>query len=149
MVSKERNARIDHYETLDLSGLLAMEDEQPYDVDLLVRIAGRYFRLHDFDKSSDYYVRALKLDPYDGWSHLYFANLLSSLRCYEDALKHLHCAADFLPNVACPQWCLGDAYRKQEDLENADLHYRRAVEIDPPDAKAKQKLNDWLANNPE
>jgi tetratricopeptide (TPR) repeat protein len=148
MFSDERNARIDHYKTLDLSGLLALEAENPDDVDLLVHIAGQYFKSQDFGKSCDYYVRALKLDPYDGWSHLYFGNLLSGLRCYDDALKHFKYAADFLPDVACPQWCLGDAYRKQGDFDNADSHYRKAVEIDPDDTKAKQKLDEWLANKP-
>lgn len=41
MFSDERNARIDHYDTLDLAGLLVLERHSPCDVDLLVSI-GRY-----------------------------------------------------------------------------------------------------------
>ena len=41
MLSDERNARIDLYETLDLDGLLALEPDRPDDVDLLIRIGMR------------------------------------------------------------------------------------------------------------
>ena len=30
------------------------------------------------------------------------------------------------------------------DSSRAEIHYRKAVEIDPTDLKAKQKLEDWL-----
>ena len=148
MFSDERNARIDLYETLDLDGLLALEADNPDDVDLLVRIGMRYFKSHDFENCSDYYVRALKLDPYDGWSHLYFGNMLSAFGCNDDALTHFNYAADFLPDAACPQWCLGDQFLKHDDSDNAGLHYKRAVEIDPDDAMARKKLDEWQANNP-
>ena len=147
MFSDERNTRIDHYETLDLDGLLALEPDRPDDVDLLIRIGMRYFKSHDLDSCREYYVRALKLDPYDGWSHLYWANLLAGLGCNDDALTHFHYAADFLPDVACPHWCLGDQYRKVDDFDNADFHFKRAVEIDPDDSMARKKLDEWQAEN--
>ena len=147
MPNDERNAQLDHYETLDLSDLLAAEIESPDDVDLLVLIGQRYFKSQEFDKSRDYYVRAVKLDPFDGWSHLYFGNLLYALRCYDDALTHFKYAADFLPENGCPHWCMGDTYHALGDLNNADSHYHKAVEIDPDDPTAIQNLNRWLAIN--
>ena len=140
-------ARIDHYETLDLDNLLALESDRPKDVDLLIQIGGRYFRLQDFENAGKYIVRAVKLDPHDGWSHLYWANLLSTLGCDEHALTHLHFAAEFLPDVASPHWCLGDQYRKIDDFDNADLHFKRAVEIDPDDPIARKKLDEWQTEN--
>lgn len=90
-------------------------------------------------------VRALELDPFDGWSHLYFGNLLYALKCYAEALTHFRYAADFLPNNGCPYWCMGDTYHALDDIENADLHYHKAVEIDPDDRTAMQNLERWLA----
>ena len=145
MSNDERNARLDHYDTLNLAGLLEIEHERPDDVDLLVLIGQLHFRAHDFDKSRDYYVRALKLDPLDGWSHLYFGNLLYALKCYDDALTHFKYAADFLPNNGCPHWCMGDTYHALDEFENADAHYHKAVEIDPDDPTAMQNLERWLA----
>ncbi|MDB2687126.1 tetratricopeptide repeat protein [Mariniblastus sp.] len=145
MSDKERNAELDHYEALDLSGLLAIENESPDDIDLLILIGQRYFRSQNLDKCRDYYVRALELDPLDGWSHLYFGNLLYALQCYDDALTHFKYAADFLPDVGCPHWCMGDAYHALGDMDNADLHFHKAVEIDPDDPGARQNLKKWIA----
>ena len=147
MFSDERNARVEHYDTLDLDALLAIEADCPDDVDLLVRIGMRYFQSRDFDNCREYCVRALKLDPYDGWSHLYWGTVLSAFRCNQDALIHFHYAADFMPEVACPHWCLGDQYRKLGDFDNADLHFNRAVEIDPDSAMARKKLDEWQSEN--
>jgi hypothetical protein len=43
-------------------------------------------------------------------------------------------------------WCLSDVYDTQGYRARIDQHYRRAVEIDPPDSLCKQKLEGWLAN---
>ena len=50
-----------------------------------------------------------------------------------------------LPNNGCPYWCMGDTYHALDDIENADLHYHKAVEIDPDDPTAMQNLERWLA----
>ena len=67
-----------------------------------------------------------------------------ALKCYNDALAHFRYAADFLPENGCPQSCMGDTYHAMGDVENADLHYHKAVEIDP-DPTAIQNLERWLA----
>jgi len=144
--SDEHDVRNDCYEALGLDRLLAIEARKPNDVALLICIGKRYFEAYNFDKCREYYVRALKLDPYDGWSHLYFGNLLSALGCHESALVHFNYAADFLPDVACPQWCLAEQYRGAGDFDKADDHYRNAVSVDPEDATARGKLNEWLAS---
>jgi tetratricopeptide (TPR) repeat protein len=148
MFSPERDARIDHLETLDLAGLLELERESPRDVDLLVRIAIQCFKQRRFKECYEYFCRALAINPDDGWTHLYVGTLWSGLGCHDEAVTHFQRAATLLPDVACPHWCLGDAYAKQGYISRTESHYRRAVEIDPTDAKANQKLQDWLANKP-
>jgi tetratricopeptide (TPR) repeat protein len=144
MREPDRSDHLEHLDALELADLLALERGNPDDVDLLIRIGQSYFKSHQLDKCREYYVRALKIDPYDGWSHLYFGNLCYGLRCYSEAITHFGYATDFLPNVAAPQWCLGDTYLALGDFPRAELHYRKAVEIDPTDLKAKEKLDDWL-----
>lgn len=141
----ERATQAERYDMLALAELLVIEADNSDDVHLLVSIASHYFRSRDFGKSCSYYVRALKVDPYDGWSHLYFGNLLSAFKLYDEARTHFNYAAEFLSDVACPHWCLGDVCRKQGDLDRAEHHYRKGVEIDPADAKANEKLDELIA----
>lgn len=138
---------LEHLDSLDLTDLLVLENKYPDDVDLLIRIGGTYLKSYQFDKCRDYYVRALMLDPYNGWSHLNFGSLCYALKCYSEAIRHFQYAADFLPGVACPHWCLGDAYRARGDYPRAHWHYHKSVEMDTTDLKARQKLKDWLAEN--
>jgi len=145
MFSDERNSRIDYYDTLDLDGLLAQENESPRDVDLLVSIGRRYLKQRQLDQSHAYYSRALAIDPDDGWTHLYMGNLCYALSCYDEAEPHFQRAIELLPGVACPHWCLADVYDKQGYWSRTEQQYRCAAETDPTDAKSKQKLEAWLA----
>ncbi|WP_417380774.1 tetratricopeptide repeat protein [Gimesia sp.] len=138
---------LEYLNSLDLTDLLALEHDNPDEVDLLIRIGMAYFKSYQLDKCNEYYERALKIDPYDGWSHLFFGNLCYGLKCYDEAITHFGYAAEFLPDVSCPHWCLGDAYRAHGDFTRADWHYHKSVEIDPGDPKARQKLEDWLDEN--
>lgn len=146
MLRDERTSRIDHYETLDLDGLLALEHGSPRDVDLLVFIGRHYLKQSQLDKSHAYYFKALAIDPDDGWTHLYMGNLCYAISCYDEAVTHFQRAIELLPEVACPHWCLADVYDKQGYWSRTEHHYRQAVEKDPSDAKAKQKLEAWLAD---
>ena len=148
MFSDERIARIDHYQTHNLPGLLKLERNSPRDVDLLVFIGRLYLRDRQLDQTYAYYSRALEIDPFDGWTHLYFGNLCYALACYDEAETAFERAAELLPDVACPHWCLGDVYDKMGYWSRTEQSYRRAVEVDPGDAKSRQRLDEWLANKP-
>jgi tetratricopeptide (TPR) repeat protein len=145
MLNEDRNARLDLYDALDLDGLLTLEAESPRDVDLLVSIGQHYFKLRQLDQCHAYYSKALAIDPTDGWTHLYMGNLCYGLSCYDEAASHFQRAIELLPGVACPHWCLADVYDKQGYWSRTEQQYRRAVETDPSDSKAKQKLESWLA----
>jgi len=145
MISDERNSRIDHYATLDLDGLLALEHRSPRDVDLLLSIGQHYLKQRQPDQSHAYYSKALAIDPDDGWTNLYMGNLCYALSCYDESATHFRRAIELLPGVACPHWCLADVYDKQGYWSRTEQQYRRAVETDPSDAQAKHKLEAWLA----
>ena len=61
MFSDERNSRIDHYDTLDLDGLLALEHGSSSDVDLLVAIGRHYLKQRQLDLCHAYYSKALAI----------------------------------------------------------------------------------------
>ena len=149
MFSDERSARIDHYDTLELDGLIALERDRPRDVDLLVMIGRHSFRQRKLDQSHRYYSRALAIDPDDGWTHLYMGNLCYAVACYDEAVAHFRQAMDLMPEIGCPHWCLADAYDKQGYWSRTEYHYRKAVELDPSDETAKRKLDKWLAEKVE
>lgn len=145
MSHAERQSRFERYEQLDLGELLALERKTRPDVDLLVGIGRRYLELRQLDKCYRYYSRALALDPDDGWTHLYFGNLTFVLSCYDQAENHFRRAAELLPDVACPYWCLADLYEAQGYWSRTEEYYRQAVDVDPTDATAQRKLEQWLA----
>jgi tetratricopeptide (TPR) repeat protein len=145
MYSDERGSRIEHYDTLDLDGLLALERRSPRDVDLLVTIGRRYLKQRQLAETHAYYSKALAIDPNDGWTHCYMGNLCLVLSCHDEAVVHFERAIELLPGVACPHWCLADAYDKQGYFSRTERQYRRAVETDPTDELAKKKLETWLA----
>jgi len=149
MISEDRYQQLEHFGTLDLEGLLAVERDRPRDVDLLVLIGQHYLRNRLFTDCFAYYSRALAIDPDDGWTYLYIGNLCYALSCYDEAETHFKRAIELLPDVACPYWALADVYDKQGYWLRTEENYRRAVEIEPSDDVSKRKLAEWLASKSE
>lgn len=138
-----KNDYLDYLDALDFEELLELESKTPDDVDLLVRIGGGYFKRRELDKTRDYYDRALEIDPNDGWTHTFMGNLLYGLRQYRDAIAAFKRAIELMPTVACPYWCLADVYNAHGNFALAEVNYNRAVEIDPDNKIARQRLADW------
>ena len=148
MSNAERRSRIDYYDTLNLDELLILERESPRDADLLVFIGRHFLKRLQLDQTHAYYSRALSVNPDDGWTHVYMGNLCYALACYVEAEAHFKRAIELLPGVACPHWCLADVYDKQGYWSRTEQQYRRAVDTDPSDSKARQKLAAWVTLNP-
>jgi Tfp pilus assembly protein PilF len=47
------------------------------------------------------------------------------------------------PELAVAHWCSANLYRKQGEYELAEQAYERAVEVDPEDEQAREKLAEW------
>ena len=138
---------IDYLHELDaltLDELLAGEMQTPDDVDLLVRIGIRYVKLPQLDRAYEYYMRALQLDPDDGWTHIYLGNLNYASKRYPDAFSCFSRGAELLPEVACPYWCLGDVYHAMGNDSLAAANYEKAITMEPECQEAQhglEKLN--------
>jgi tetratricopeptide (TPR) repeat protein len=96
-------------------------------------------------KSVDYYLRAIRLDPsyaaaYGGLanSYMYFPSIeLASFR--EVGPKALDAATKALAlddSLAQPHVALGGYYRNKGDFKNAEREYKRALDLDPNFAEA-------------
>ena len=146
MFSDQRNSRFDHYDTLDLDGLLALERGSPREVDLLVFIGRHYLKRRQLDKTHAYYLKALAIDPDDGWTHAYMGNLCYALSCFDEAEIHFQRAIELLPGVACPHWCLAEVYETQGYWSRTEQQYRRAVETDPAENQTTFKIGSTSLN---
>jgi len=105
-----------------------------------------YVKLGDRDKAVQYYKKALELNISDGWTHLYIGNVFYAKHQFQDALKWFFEALKLIPEVPAPYWCIANAYEKINDFENADIFYKKAVEVDPDDDQAHRLLAKWLTS---
>ena len=74
-------------------------------------------------------------------------NLWFVSSCYEEAETFSREAIEHLPGVACPYWCIADVYDKLGYWNRAEEYYRLAVEVDPLNTQASEKLEEWLTSN--
>ncbi|GAA4441817.1 tetratricopeptide repeat protein [Bremerella cremea] len=134
----------EYYRSLDLESLLAIEQQQRGDVDLLVQIGLRYIKRQDLRQASTYLHRALRLDPSDAWTHIYIGHLWYRIGRYDQAAESFQTAIDLMPDEACPYWCLGDVRQAQGDWQQAEALYRQAVSIAPENRTAQERLERYL-----
>ncbi len=118
-------------------------DSDPNDVDAWQRLGRVQVRLDAIDDARVSYERALALDPRNPWTMLYLGNLHYYRRAYGEALRAFERARDFAPDLAQPFTCLADVFRRLGEDESADAMYRKACEVDPEDAIARQALENW------
>lgn len=137
------------YRCLDLSCM-----EQPQSVDAeasastqqqaetLLALAEERERKHDFLGASDYYRRALKLDPSNATAHNNFGYLNSThLHDYSGAERHYRRAIECNPDYALAHNNLAFFLKKNKrDLDGAEFHYREAIRCDPKYAFAHSNL---------
>ena len=138
-MDSDKNA--EHHNALD--DLLDQDGQTPNDVDLLVQIGRRLVKLGQLDEAQTYYDRALRLAPDDGWTHIYLGSLHHIRRRHRSALRYFLRAAELLPDVACPFWCLCDIYDAMGKSSLAESSYKQAVSVESDDRQAKRKLYEW------
>ena len=109
----------------------------------MTRISGPYADLAIWRRSANNQVPLTAVASWPAWTHTFKGNLLYGRRQYRDAIAAFKRAIELMPTVACPYWCLADAYLAHGNFALAEVNYNRAVEVDPDDKKARQKLDEW------
>ena len=122
--------------------LIVKNPEDPY---LHQTLGGLYFRRGDLMEAWHAYMDALKLDPDDPFTCLYFGNLLTICDDKGYAMELDRHAAKNAPDLPVVHWCMANLYRDLQQFDDADKAYRLAVAVDPGDKQAQEKLEEWEA----
>lgn len=103
----------------------------------LLQAAKYYFELGsrhqvvgNFEDANKNYERAIQLNPNDALTHFYLALNCHELNYIPCAYEHYKQALSLKPDYWEAHYDLGNLYDEQRQYEQAEFHYRRAIEID-------------------
>lgn len=104
----------------------------------------------EYDEAEDHLMqaRALTTDPAD-LSHIemHLGEIAMEREEYQEALKHYQFVLDHDPNVAESWVDIAEAHKMLGNLEEAEISYRRAIELDPQDEDLYYDLSKMYADN--
>ena len=126
-----------------IADTLYLIEQRPNDALLFMELGNLHHRQGKNAEEKAAYEKSLELNPSDPWTHLYLGNWYYSQNDFTSALERFANAATLMPDSAVPFLCLAEAYEKQGRTELADLHYRRGVEVEPSNKRARAKLKAW------
>jgi predicted Zn-dependent protease len=119
--------------------------QRPDDVELLQRLDHLCRRRGKTNEAKEALEKAVALAPRNPWTNLYLGNWYFGRDIYSGAVKYFARAIKFLPDRAVAYWCLAEAYGADGELSLADKYFQLAVEVEPSDKLAKNKLKTWQA----
>ncbi len=100
----------------------------------------------DTPAAIDAFRQAVALNPFDyPWSVVNLGQLLTDSGRFDEAVETLNTALSVLPNDSWAHACLGYALLGKGDVDSAVAMFRKAVELDPADARPKKGLDEALA----
>lgn len=119
-------------------------DRNPKDFDAQIRAAAIFFQLGSMDKAELYLNRSLALKPDDPDALTGMGQTKYELGDYTAAATYFEKVLAKNPNDPDLHADLGNAYakRKPPDYARAIAEYRKALEIDPKNEQALEKLAD-------
>jgi cytochrome c-type biogenesis protein CcmH/NrfG len=123
--------------------VLALLKERPDDAELYQQLGDLYFKQRELKEAWRAFLQSLRLNPDEPWTCLKFATLLTICDDKKYARELLDYAIKLDPELTVAHWCSGNLYRKQGEYELAEAAYERAVEVDPDDEQAREKLAEW------
>jgi len=94
----------------------------------------------DIEKSIKMYIRAIQIDPLNGYIYNNLGNAFKTIGKYNEALRVYAKGLKIHPNDANTYNNLAMVYEKLNDLEKAILAYKKAISIDPKFSKAINNL---------
>ncbi|OPZ78393.1 MAG: formate-dependent nitrite reductase complex subunit NrfG [Alphaproteobacteria bacterium ADurb.Bin438] len=118
------------YVDFAIESLLKAIDVNPFNEYALTLLARIYAEKQDYDNAKKYYLKANKInngnvDVYKG-----MANVCLSLKKDDEAYEFARAAVVHVPNNAEAHYVFADVLRQKGLLDDAGLHYEKAVELD-------------------
>jgi len=115
------NAQADHFDALNLLGIMAAQTRRP-------------------EEAADLFRRAVAARPTDAAAHSNYGNSLNDLKRFEDALDSYSRALEIKPDFAEAYFNRGNALRELKRFEEALDSYSRALKIKPNDVEVYSNL---------
>ena len=130
-------------EPTTMEEVLALLQERPDDAELYQQLGDMHFKRGDLMEAWQAFMQSLRLNPEDPWTCLKFGTLLTLCEEKKYARELFDHAIELDSELAVAHWCSGNLYREQGEYEFAERAYERAVEVDPDDEQAREKLAEW------
>jgi len=142
---------------INLASIYTAEGKLSKGRNLLEKAAKRYkneapprYLLADLEESAgrhksakEWYNKALKSDPLNGFAHIRYARFLANRKQYQEALEHAERATQLEKKSAACLMIRGDIQVAARQYDNALESYQKSLAI-KPDAETRQKLIDLL-----
>ena len=106
-------------------------DDDPYNAKAWTNIGDIYRMQGQYEESIDPYEYALSIDPEDLWTNMHLADIYYDLGRYKEAIDTLEEALRNGVETSMIRTTLGDCYYRLNDLETAEEHFKRAIDINP------------------
>jgi len=108
--------------------------------DILNNLGFAFAATQQWAEAAANFERALEIDPDYGDAHNNLASVLFHQADYRGAAEHFYAASRQMPENEQIQVNLGDALMRLGDRDRAESCYRRALEIEPGDERARAKF---------
>ncbi|HEY7308904.1 MAG TPA: tetratricopeptide repeat protein [Gemmataceae bacterium] len=130
-------------ESTTVEEILALLRERPDDAELYQQLGDLRFERRELMEAWEAFMQSFRLNPDDPWTCLKFGTLLTLCDGKEYARELFDRAIELAPELAVAHWCSANLFLKQGEYGLAERAYERAVEVDPDDEKAREKLAEW------
>lgn len=104
-------------------------DQNPHDSKAWTNIGDCYRMAGDYEQSIDPYEFALAIDPEDIWTNMHLADIYYDLGRYQESIDTLKEALLHGVETSILHTAMGDAYYALQDIQTAETHYRKAVDM--------------------
>ena len=161
LCAKVLESQPDHFDALNLSGVIAVRQQQPQRAvqmlsqaarvapnrtDTLSNLGGILQGLGRHDEALKAYEAALNINAGDAALHIRRGDTLVALQRSEDALRSYDCALQAQPNHVLALHNRGNVLRVLLRFEAAQESYKRVLAINPDDAQTLTNLGNLLCD---
>lgn len=109
------------------------------------RELGWTLRIIDKYPEAAYHLRrAIELIGSDGWAYIYLGNLMWAIGDLISAEQAFENAIATWPDISLPYWCLAHFFEHQERTQEAEILYKKALQLDPDDIEGNLRFGVYL-----
>lgn len=134
------HTKLKHYQAAIKSYQHCLRENPTY-VNALYNLGVTYFKVGDFGKAGEYFLKSITIDPNFYSAHVNLAATLQRMEMYPEAIYEYNRALEIQPDSEDAYNNLGIIYTRLGELDEALKMFKRVLEINPDNEKAKSNLN--------